>query len=52
MSSTRRPQRESVISHLMTIAILSALAWWGLSLTRLHPHVVAWLSGLVSGRTA
>lgn len=49
--STRR-HSEPVIGRLATIAALSALAWWGLSLTALPPHVVAWLSGAVAGWVA
>ncbi|WP_433357943.1 hypothetical protein ACQP25_45355 (plasmid) [Microtetraspora malaysiensis] len=45
------PHRETAIGHLVAVAILSALAWWGLSLTSLHPLVVSWLSGLVAGFT-
>lgn len=46
---TARRRSEPVIGRLATIAALSALAWWGLSLTGLPPHVVAWLSGAVAG---
>ncbi|MCC5582181.1 hypothetical protein IMZ11_41985 [Microtetraspora sp. AC03309] len=50
MSAPKR--NETVIGHLAAIAILSALAWWGLSLTALHPLVIAWLSGAVAGAVA
>jgi hypothetical protein len=46
------PHRETFIGALAAIAILSTLAWWGLSFTSLHPLVIAWLSGAVAGGTA
>ncbi|MEU5869582.1 hypothetical protein ABZ815_51055 [Nonomuraea sp. NPDC047529] len=53
MSRARQSRRaESVVGHLVAIAVLSAGAWWGLTFTTLPGPVAAWLSGLVAGLSA
>ncbi|WP_433382647.1 hypothetical protein [Streptosporangium sp. CA-115845] len=50
---SRRAARPAGIgAHLIGVAVISALAWWLLSLTSLPVVAAAWLAGLVAGLAA
>jgi hypothetical protein len=44
-----RRRAESVTGHLIGIAVVSALTWWGLEFTALPELAAAWCSGMVAG---
>jgi hypothetical protein len=44
-----RRRAESVTGHLIGIAVVSALTWWGLGFTALPELAAAWCSGMVAG---